>query len=198
LTPSEPSDKTCRIGDLDRQSQARQQLGAVLRDYNPAPGNYNPRVKLLAAEAHGQLGALDPPSRRPPVIGPPLSPRHEPAVGSISLHRSWRGPGPLASTIPASCCRLRHVRTRVKSPQTIEAQRRHRAVLRHLKYEHLLPRTHQRRRRLRRRSQPVPPDLHHHPTPPSPPRPHPPRRLPGRSPGHTGRPYPSWSRRRVR
>jgi hypothetical protein len=31
----------------------------VLRDYSPNPGSHNPRVKLLAAEAHGQLGALD-------------------------------------------------------------------------------------------------------------------------------------------
>jgi tetratricopeptide (TPR) repeat protein len=44
---------------VNRQSQARQELAAVLRDYSPAPGNHNPRVQLLAAEAHGQLGALD-------------------------------------------------------------------------------------------------------------------------------------------
>jgi tetratricopeptide (TPR) repeat protein len=44
---------------VNRQSQARQELSAVLRDYSPAPGNHNPRVQLLAAEAHGQLGALD-------------------------------------------------------------------------------------------------------------------------------------------
>lgn len=44
---------------VNRQSQARQELAAVLRDYSPAPGNHHPRVQLLAAEAHGQLGALD-------------------------------------------------------------------------------------------------------------------------------------------
>jgi hypothetical protein len=43
----------------DREGQARQALEAVLRDHRSAAGNHNPRVELLAAEAHGQLGALD-------------------------------------------------------------------------------------------------------------------------------------------
>jgi hypothetical protein len=47
------------IAGIDRQSQARQELATVLCDYHPAPGTHNPRVELLAAEAHGQLGALD-------------------------------------------------------------------------------------------------------------------------------------------
>jgi len=38
---------------------SRQALEAVLRDHRSAAGNHNPRVELLAAEAHGQLGALD-------------------------------------------------------------------------------------------------------------------------------------------
>jgi hypothetical protein len=43
----------------DREQQARQALAAVLRDYRSTAGDHNPRVELLAAEAHGQLGALD-------------------------------------------------------------------------------------------------------------------------------------------
>ena len=44
---------------VDREQQARQALAAVLRDYRSTAGDHNPRVELLAAEAHGQLGALD-------------------------------------------------------------------------------------------------------------------------------------------
>jgi len=72
---------------------------------------------------------------------------------------------------------LRHVRTRVKSPQTNGVIERFFGTL---KYEHLIPRPDQRRQRPRRRSGPLPPDLQHHPTPPSHRRPHATRRLPQR------------------
>jgi hypothetical protein len=71
---------------------------------------------------------------------------------------------------------LRHVRTRVKSPQ----QRRHRTVLRHAQIRTPLPWPDRRRRRPGRGDQPLPADLQRHPPPPSHRRPNTTRRLPRR------------------